>query len=266
MGSLCDDYSRDGFLVGLDVLTEEEVQFYLNSFLAYEQRLGGRVTGSYRFKAHLLLPWMSKLIRHPKILEPVKQILGPDVLCWSTDLFPKDPGTGKVCAWHQDATYVGMDPPDALTVWVALTESNLDNGCVKYSKGSHLVGQMEHRQTFDEKSMLLYGQEIPVDVDESTVSPVILKPGQASIHHIMTVHCSDANNSTSHRIGIAIRYCGAYIHQKGDIGDSATLVCGKDHGNFKLEPEPKTEFGADEMHAHSLAVGAVGPQNLIAIK
>jgi len=32
---------------------------------------------------------------------------GPDILCWSTDLFPKEPQSGKTCAWHQDATYVG---------------------------------------------------------------------------------------------------------------------------------------------------------------
>ncbi|XP_045212191.1 L-threonyl-[L-threonyl-carrier protein] 4-chlorinase-like [Mercenaria mercenaria] len=260
---LSNNFSRDGYLTGLDVLTDEEVAYFLKSFLAYEERLGGKVTGAYRFKSHLLLPWMYKLVTHPKILEIVKQIFGPDILCWSTDLFPKDPGTGKECAWHQDATYVGMDPPDALTVWVALTESNLQNGCVQFSKESHLKGQMEHTKTFADNSMLLYGQEIPVDVDKSTVVHAVLKPGQASVHHIMTVHASGPNKGDGRRIGIAVRYCGAYIKQQQGIGDSAMLVCGKDHGNFPLEPTPVVEFGPDEVEAHKKAVGAVGPEDRI---
>lgn len=260
------NFNRDGFVIGLDVLTADEVAFYLESFLAYEDRLGGKVTGAYRFKSHLLLPWMHQLVTHPNILQIVKQIFGPDILCWSTDLFPKDPGTGKVCAWHQDATYVGMDPPDALTVWVALTESNLQNGCVQFSKASHLKGQMEHNKTFADNSMLLYGQEIPVEVDESSIAHAVLKPGQASLHHIMTVHASGPNEGNARRIGIAIRYCGAYIKQKEGIGDSAMLVCGKDHGNFPLEPAPTAEFGTQEVEAHRKAVGAVGPEDLIKIK
>ena len=63
------------------------------------------------------------------------------------------------------------------------------------SQNPLLQGQLDHRQTFSEKSLLLYGQEIPVKVDDSTVVPVILRPGQASVHHIMTVHSSGANTS-----------------------------------------------------------------------
>ncbi|WAR09913.1 HTXA-like protein [Mya arenaria] len=251
-----EQFMKDGYLVGLDMLTEEEVEFFYRSFLAYEERMGGHVKGEYRFKTHLLLPWMHQLVTHPKILDIVTQIFGPDILCWSTDLFPKEPGTGKVCAWHQDATYVGMDPPDALTVWVALTTSDSANGC----------GQLEHNKTYDEKSMLLFGQEIPVEVDESTVHEAVLKPGQASVHHIMTVHASGPNTSTGRRIGIAIRYCGAYIKQNDGIGDSAMLVAGKDHGTFPLESVPCREFGPDEVEAHRKAVGAVGPEDLIAVK
>lgn len=264
--NLAEKFQSDGFLIGLDVLTNDEVDFYLKSFQSYEERLGGKVTGSYRFKSHLLLPWMYQLATHPKIVEVVKQILGPDILCWSTDLFPKDPGTGKICGWHQDATYIGMEPPDALTVWVALTESNLNNGCVQFSKGSHLKGQLEHNKTFVDNSMLLYGQEIPVTVDESTVAYAELKPGQASVHHIMTVHASGPNQSQGRRIGIAIRYCGAYIKQRESIGDSATLVCGEDCGNFPLEPVPVREFGPEEVEAHKKAVSAVGPGDLIDMK
>ncbi|KAL4240021.1 hypothetical protein ACF0H5_000816 [Mactra antiquata] len=261
-----EDFKQEGYITGLDILTSDEVDFYLRSFLEYEKRLGGQITGSYRFKSHLLLPWMNQLVKHPNIINAVKQIIGDDILCWSTDLFPKEPNTGKLCAWHQDATYVGMNPPDALTVWVALTESTLENGCVQFSRGSHLKGQMDHKQTFSENSMLLYGQEIPVEVNDSTIVHAILKPGQASIHHVMTVHASGPNQSNTRRIGIAVRYCGSYVQQQNGIGDSATLVCGKDFGNFELETEPVIEFGREEIESHQKAVSPVGPQHLIESK
>ena len=71
---------------------------------------------------------------------------------------------------------------------------------------------------------------------------------------------------TTRRIGVAIRYCGAYIKQKEDIGDSAMLACGKDHGTFKLEPKPEREWGENEIKAHQEAVGPVGPQERIDVK
>ena len=76
---LNDEFSRDGYLVGLDVLSKEETEFFLQSFLNYEERLGGKVTGGYRFKSHLLLPWMHQLVTHPKILAIVKKIFGKRV-------------------------------------------------------------------------------------------------------------------------------------------------------------------------------------------
>lgn len=73
---LADNFKRDGYLLAQDVLTKEEAEFYLQSFLSFEKRLGGKVTGGYRFKTHLLLPWMYQLVTHPKILDVVKNIFG----------------------------------------------------------------------------------------------------------------------------------------------------------------------------------------------
>ena len=87
------------------------------------------------------------------------------------------------------------------------------------------------------------------------------------MHILMIIFFIYFNVSGSvRRIGIAIRYCGAYIKQKADIGDSAMLVCGKDHGTFKLEPKPEKEWGENEVKAHREAVGPIGPQDLINAK
>jgi ectoine hydroxylase-related dioxygenase (phytanoyl-CoA dioxygenase family) len=86
------------------------------------------------------------------------------------------------------------------------------------------------------------------------------------VHHVMTVHSSGQNQSASRRVGIAFRYCGAHVRQKGDIGDTATLVGGTDQGTFPLELAPKVEFGEEEMKRHAKAVGQVGPTELIKSK
>lgn len=106
----------------------------------YEEYLGGEghLQGSARFKTHLILPWVWDLVHHPVIVDHVCALLGTEnILCWSTDFFIKEPGDGKYTSWHQDSTYVGLDPPDVLTVWLALTPSNGTNGALKFIPGSH---------------------------------------------------------------------------------------------------------------------------------
>ena len=71
---------------------------------------------------------------------------------------------------------------------------------------------------------------------------------------------------STRRIGVALRYCGAYVQQADSIGDSATLVAGKSHGTFALESPPSEDFGEKELENHRLAVGPVGPENLIVKK
>ena len=107
--NLAEDFNRDGYLLGLNVLSKEESEFFLQSFLEYEKRLGGKVTGIYRFKSHLLLPWMYQLVTHPKILDIVKKIFGrlkPLPLSgltqqmtnwWSFSYFPQKTGYNILC-------------------------------------------------------------------------------------------------------------------------------------------------------------------------
>ena len=51
---------------------------------------GGTLTGPLRHKTHLLFTWLNDLIRHPGILDPVEDIIGPNILCWGTSFFIKE--------------------------------------------------------------------------------------------------------------------------------------------------------------------------------
>ena len=69
-------FKKNGYLLAMDVLTAEESKRYLDGFLAYEKRLGGKVTGAWRFKSHLVLQWMYELVTHPSIMNIVSSIFG----------------------------------------------------------------------------------------------------------------------------------------------------------------------------------------------
>ncbi len=68
------------------------------------------------------------------------------------------------------------------------------------------MDQIPHRDTFAQDNLLTRGQEIMVEVDESGAVPLVLRPGEMSLHHVRLVHGSPPNPSGDRRIGFAIRY------------------------------------------------------------
>jgi hypothetical protein len=248
-------YRRDGFHFPIDVLSEAETRDLRRRLEAHEAGTGGPIQGDRRHKAHLYLTWLNDLIRHPRILDAVEDVLGPDILCWSTSFFIKEASDPGFVSWHQDATYWGLSSPDVMTVWLAFTPANLLNGCMKFMPGSH-AEQLEHRDTFDKDNLLSRGQEIAVKVDESRGVPAILKPGQASLHHVLLAHGSAPNRSGDRRIGFAIRYIPTHVRQAVGTRDSATLVRGVDTWHhFEYEPRPAADCTPEALAAHAAIVG-----------
>ena len=79
-----------------------------------EQKLGQPLSGPMRQKPHLLFTWLADLVRHPRVLDAVEDLLGPDILCWSTGFFIKEARADDYVSWHQDATYWGLSGPEVL--------------------------------------------------------------------------------------------------------------------------------------------------------
>jgi non-haem Fe2+, alpha-ketoglutarate-dependent halogenase len=248
-------YNRDGYYFPIDVLSEAETRDMRRRLEEYERANGGPIQGDKRHKSHLFLTWLNDLIRSPKILDAVEDVLGPNLFCWSTSFFIKEASDAGFVSWHQDATYWGLSSPDVMTVWVAFTPANLLNGCMKFSTGSHKM-QLDHKDTFDKNNLLSRGQEIAVKVDESRSVDAILKPGQASLHHVLLAHGSEPNKSSDRRIGFAIRYIPTYVKQAVGTKDSATLVRGTDtHNYFEHEPRPTADCTPESLATHAAIVG-----------
>jgi ectoine hydroxylase-related dioxygenase (phytanoyl-CoA dioxygenase family) len=245
-------FERDGFLFPIDVLGREEVEELRATLEALAAAEGGELSRATNQKPHLLLTWLASLIRDPRILDPVEDILGPNLLCWASGFFWKPARDPAFISWHQDSTYWGLSHPDIVTAWVAFTPSTPESGCMRVVPGTHHREQVPHRDTFAAENMLSRGQEIAVEVDEREAVDVVLQPGQMSLHHVRLFHGSEPNRADHPRIGYAIRYIPTYVRQTAGVRDSATLVRGTDeHGNFDPEPVPRTDFDPECVRFHA---------------
>ena len=253
--SAIDAFRRDGFYSPVRVMSAAEAQKYRRALEAHEAKKGEPLQGNWRHKTHLLFTWADELAHHPKILDAVEDLIGPDILCWTTNFFIKEANSPGFISWHQDSTYWGLEPHDVVTAWVAFTRSNLVAGCMKVIPGTHSKDQLPHVDTFHKNNLLSRGQEIAVKVDEQQAVPCLLEPGEISLHHIKLVHGSEPNRSNDRRIGFAIRYIPTYVRQT-KVRDSAMLVRGVDrYGHFDPEPRPQADVDDAALTAHADAVG-----------
>jgi len=247
-------YQRDGYYFPFRALSATEAGDYRRRLEAHEAHAGAPLQGNWRHKTHLLFTWADELVHHPVILDAVEDVIGPDILCWTTNFFIKEPHSPGFVSWHQDSTYWGLDPDDVITAWVAFTKSDLESGCMKVIPGTHTQSQIPHVDTFHQDNLLSRGQEIAVEVDAAKGVDVVLQPGEVSLHHIKLVHGSEPNRSADRRIGFAIRYIPTHVRQT-KVRDSAMLVRGEDrHHYFDPEPRPRQDIDEAALAAHADAV------------
>ena len=244
-------YNREGWYAPVPVLSSAEAAAIRGKLEAFEAEAGG-LKGPLRHKTHLLFTWLDELIRHPRILDAVEDVIGPNILCWGSSFFIKEPRNPGFVSWHQDSTYWGLDPADVITAWVAFSDSNAANGAMRVMPGTHKLDQVTHRDTFNADNLLSRGQEIEVDVDERQAQMLELKAGEMSLHHVRLIHGSDPNPSDTRRIGFAIRYIPTHVRQVAGTHDSATLVRGVDtEQNFAPEQAPKADMSVEAQAFHA---------------
>jgi hypothetical protein len=249
-------YRDLGYYAPVPVLSRAEADGLRRTLEAFETS-GRGMQGAVRHKPHLLFTWLNDLIRHPRILDAVEDIIGPDILCWGTSFFIKEPRNPGYVSWHQDSTYWGLEPPDIITAWVAFTDSNRANGAMRVIPETHKLDQVPHHDTFAAENLLSRGQEILVDVDERKAVMLELAAGEMSLHHVRLIHGSDPNPSDERRIGFAIRYIPTYVRQVAGSHDTATLVRGEDRfHNFEPEQRPDADLSPAAIAHHADITGA----------
>ena len=207
------DYEDQGFVAPINVLTLEEATKIKEEIEYIEKKWPDELIGLGRNNVHYISPIFDQVCHNSKILDAVESIIGKDILVGGTTLFIKDPDKKGFVSWHQDAKYIGFEPHNWVTAWLAITDANEENGCMRMWSGSHKEKIKKHKDTFNENNLLTRGQTVQnVPLEDTT--PNILKAGQLSLHHPMIVHGSGSNKSNTRRIGFVIQsYIGTNVDQ-----------------------------------------------------
>ena len=157
---------------------------------------------------------------------------------------------------------MGLTPVEkVVTVWLAITSSKKESGCVCFLPKTHLKKQMEHTQTEEKNNMLSLGQTVTDSEYVKKYLPDLvhaeLDPGQASIHSSYLIHASGPNETDKPRIGLAIRYISGDVRKQNgyELKDRVTLVNGVSFSDaFDLEKAPEADFSNDALNEHSLSM------------
>jgi non-heme Fe2+,alpha-ketoglutarate-dependent halogenase len=206
-----EQYHEQGFVAPIDVMEEEEADAYRQRLQVAEAEHPDQLNAENRNNAHLVFSFLDELVHHPLVLDAVEDLIGDSFASWGSVLFIKEPQSKHFVSWHQDATYMGLEPQNFVTPWLALTPSNREMGCMSMIPASHRDAIQPHAETFHADNILTRGQQIQ-DVDESVAVDLILKPGQMSLHHARTIPGSRPNRSAQRRVGFAMQ---AYVPTGG---------------------------------------------------
>jgi len=224
-------YKDEGFVSPINIFSKDKAKEIRNEIELIENKIPGELEKSGRYNAHLISPLLDEVTHNSKILDAVESLIGSNILVCGTTLFIKNPNEKGFVSYHQDAKYIGLEPHNWVTAWVAITDSNENNGCMRMWSGSHKDNLKEHDQKFNEGNLLTRGQTVKnVPIEKTT--PLILKAGQMSLHHPAVVHGSEQNNSNDRRIGFVIQsYIGTNVKQI--LGkNSVQLARGVDKFNY----------------------------------
>lgn len=234
-----DFYRTEGYLYPLPCMPRAEAGWMRGELDRFE-RDEGMSAGNMHFKGHLFFKWSYDLARGAAILDAVEDLIGPDILVFASKFWIKGGGDGTYVSWHQDSAYFGLEPHDLVTAWIAITDANSENGCMRVMPGSHLGPSQQHVETRHEKNLLARGQEIE-GFDEAGAVEMALEAGQFSLHHERLVHNSLPNRTDDTRIGLALFYIPPHV--RSTIGRrTACLVRGEDtYGHWDADPVPSVD-------------------------
>jgi len=150
--------------------------------------------------------FFADLARSPGLLKLAGALVNGEPVLAAVELFAKPAQVGSAVPYHQDNAYFNLTPPDSFTCWIALDASTGENGCVYYCRGSHRAPPLPHigSGVAGNSMMAAFAPERPDEVAG------LLAPGDAMLHHCLTVHRSEPNRSLRPRRGLLLVYHGQH--------------------------------------------------------
>jgi len=247
-------YREDGFTGPVQVLTAEEVAKYRAGLEQFEHASGKKLDFPERSKSHLLFEWADAIVHHPKILDAVEALIGPNILLYHLTMHIKEPQTDAIVVWHQDDDYFRLTPAEQVTAWVALSDATESAGCMKMIQRSFKEGLIPHDERPSSDHVIRAGKGIFDRYGPDDGVPVPVPAGAMSLHHTHTVHASGPNRGTDRRIGVGISYIPTHVAPRADPRTSTLLVRGvDDHGHFHSEERLGKPLSKEARGAHRRA-------------
>jgi chlorinating enzyme len=247
-------FDQDGFLSPINVLDTEEVNLLRSKLEVTEAKQNGSLYPEQRNKSFLLFKWLNELVRDDRILDPISQLIGPNILLWNTLFWIKEAKAKTFVSWHQDTKYWGLSSQKVVTAWIALSPANKNSGCMRVMPKTHTGEVLAHQDRYHKNNLLTRGQEIKKTIDETRAVYMPLRPGQMSIHNYRLAHASGPNLSKERRIGVSMHFMPPDTKQIVGDWDCAMLVKGKDDfKNFAKTPIPICDFDPEAVAFHKKA-------------
>ena len=247
-------FRDDGYIGGIRVLSPGEAADILQALEDWERRSGKVAREFLRGKAHLLLKVLSDLTHHPKMVDAIEDVMGSDLLCIESGFFWKKARDPSYVTWHQDNSYLKLDPPVSLVTWVALTDSKRDNGALQVIPGTHRHGALPYDMVDGENNMLRFSREVR-GIDSATAVTVELDAGEMSMHFNGVVHGSEPNTSDRPRVGWTVVCAPPHVRPGVEGFMSGTLLRGRNDGRiFADEPIPRFDFDPVSVEAYDRAM------------
>jgi hypothetical protein len=196
------DYEELGFLHSIPILSRSEVVRFRAEVEKTCEALGGHVT---RLDApHLFFRWAWELSTHPRLLDCLEQLLGPNILLKSTRIFYKYGRSEAFVGWHQDGVTEGIEDARVPAIWLGLTDATVENGCLRVVPRSHRLGLVPHDFRPDADNLTTQGITAQAEIDSPR--DLVMRPGEMSLHHPLVLHASNPNRSAESRIGFSATY------------------------------------------------------------
>ncbi|HEV7744720.1 MAG TPA: phytanoyl-CoA dioxygenase family protein [Pyrinomonadaceae bacterium] len=236
-----DSYQRDGLLFPLLALSDAQVEYFRSCHDEMDRRLGGQPTAQEKGDCHLHFKWVCDLATHTSVLDVVEDIIGPNILIHSSTIFAKYAQDEKFVSWHQDSHYWGLSEPRLVSAWIALTDSTIENGCLRVVPGTH-TRNFAHLEKPQQANILNRGQTVSDALNEAAAVDIVLRAGEMSLHHANLVHGSKPNTSAGARVGVAVRYVSTAVRQE-KFHIPVILARGQDEfHHYQLQEHPTADI------------------------
>lgn len=201
-------FAREGYCVFPDIFTRQEIEAN-RSLLDEATDSGALDRANYFGEPHTLDDRWLDICRHPRLLDAVQSVLGPNLILVYSSVFIKPPYSADTVGWHQDIAYwPSVHGTDVVTVWLAIDDASAENSAMLVIPGSHAGFQLQATVQSDTHEMLDRKTVVSSEMEARAVT-LAMSAGSLSIHDSHLQHASAKNRTGNRRAGYTIRFCNS---------------------------------------------------------